>query len=652
MADKRNASMNTMAVRRAAASLAASAAMVVMASSAALAQSPPQGEPGRQPVPSTMPLYDPLGGPDLRNPMRADIAQCSLWYGGPAGTLLPQAGLQPPAPPPGIHGMVAAGWNSACSALYGLAQGSAMRDGAFARGMVYGERMGSYTAPGGTNVAFGHERRVYSLGAGLARPDGSFFSIDVTRAEKRGILYGGSQLDSRYFDATGVQLRARRTLEHPHLQALRFTASYTDFDRLNDNFTYRPLAGAQTLARFDRKVLAVDAGLDGASGPFAWTLGLSLRSDQRDATRYQGPLLAAQSPIIGNGRVTSLGASFDGRYALGGGRRILAGLRLDAVSAGMGRIDAAGYMTPGFGATPSPRQLFAATYGYAGDGSASEFNLGGSLRFEQDIAGDAGRWYAGLRRVVRTADPRERFFISFTPPMGQVLDPGPIHRTWIGNPGLRPEQHHLAETGFGWRSGGWELAGRAYGDRVTDFILWDRARGQNGVLRSDDINVFRNVDALIAGLEAKLRYRFAGGFWLGADGWLTYGQNLTDDRPVAQIPAAEAQLRAGWISDAVEVETRLRLVATQSRVDGNFRAGSGADGTGLPAAEQRTPGFATWDAALTWKPRPNVRLTVGVENILNTRYREHIERTDIDDPFTFNPVATGRSVYLRGLVRF
>ncbi len=93
-------------------------------------------------------------------------------------------------------------------------------------------------------------------------------------------------------------------------------------------------------------------------------------------------------------------------------------------------------------------------------------------------------------------------------------------------------------------------------------------------------------------------------------------------------------------------------LATQDRVDGNFRTGSGSDGTGLVGSEQRTPGFATVDAALTWKPRPNVRLTVGVENIFNTAYREHIERSDIDDPFTSTPTATGRSFYMRGLVRF
>ncbi|MBL8570236.1 MAG: TonB-dependent receptor [Phreatobacter sp.] len=610
------------------------------------------GEPtARLPIPATVSIYDSLGGPDLRNPLRTDIAQCSLWSGGPAGTLLPQGSDQPAFPRPGVHGAIGAGWNSACRALYGLAQGSVFRDGAFARATVYGERMGSYTAPDGSRVAFGHERRVYSAGAGFAQPDGSFISLDVTRAERRGTLYGGSQIDSRYFDATSVQMRGLRILEHPHLQSLRFSASYTDVDRLNDNFTCRPLVGAATLARFDRKALAADLALDGRMDRLAWTFVLFLRSDQRDATRYQGPLLAPQSPVIAGGRVTSYGASLDGRYDLGSGRRVLAGARLDLVSAGLGGIDETGYATPGFGATPTARQLFAATYGYAGGGSASEANLGGMLRLEQDIAAD-GRLYAGIRRVVRTADPRERYFISFTPQAGGTLNPGPIHRTWIGNPGLKPEQHHLAEVGFGWRSGGWELVARAYGDRVADFILWDRTRGQPGVLRADNVGIFRNVDAAIAGLEAKVRYRFASGIWLGADGWLTYGQNLTDDRPIGQIPAAEAQLRAGWVSQAIEIETRLRLVATQDRVDGNFRAGSGVDGTGLVGSEQRTPGFATLDAALTWKSRPNVRLTIGVENILDTAYREHIERTDIDDPFTYAPTATGRSVYLRGLVCF
>lgn len=71
-----------------------------------------------------------------------------------------------------------------------------------------------------------------------------------------------------------------------------------------------------------------------------------------------------------------------------------------------------------------------------------------------------------------------------------------------------------------------------------------------------------------------------------------------------------------------------------------------------PVPPQRLPGFATLDAQLTWRPMPNASITVGVENLLDRRYREAIERTDIDDPFTVNPRAPGRSLFARAAFQF
>ncbi len=602
-------------------------------------------------IPATQSIHDPLAGPDLRNVLRPDIAQCSLWYGGPAGTLTP-GGMTPPVPMPGVHGMLAAGGSSACGRSEVLGQASAFKDGAFMRAMHYRERAGGYDAPGGRRIPYGYERRILSGGLGFARADGSFIGLDATRAEKHDMRYAGAPIDTRFFDSTNLLLRSKLVLDHSIFKALRVNASWTDFDRENDNFSYRALVGAPTQAKFKRQVSSLDAMLDGRSLAMDWTLGLSFRQDWRDATRYQGPALAAQSSVIADGTVSIYGLSTEGTHALASDRRIKGGLKLDLVSASLSGIDKAGLVTPGFGPTPAPRSLFAATYGYTGNGSGTELNLGGSLRYEQDFDTQRGRWFTGVRRVVRTADQRERYFVSFTPPAGGALNPGPLHRTFIGNPGLSPEQHHIAEVGAGWAGRGWELATRAYGDRVVDFILWDRARGQAAITRADNVNVFRNVEALIAGLEAKARHRFGNGFWLGADAWLTYGENLTDRRALAQIPPAEAMLRAGWMNERLEVEGRWRLVATQARVDSFFRSGSGVDGTGLAGSPPRTPGFATVDASLSWKPLPNMKFTLGVENLLDKRYREHIERTDIDDPFTFNPIAAGRSVYARGMIRF
>lgn len=600
-------------------------------------------------LPAAPVIYDPLGGPDLRNPHRADLAQCSLWYGGPAGTLAPAGAVPPPAAPPGLHGMLAAGYASACRRTEALARVSASAGGAFVRATGYRESAGDYRDGDGRAVRYGHERAIYGAGFGFADPSGSFLAVDVGRAEKHDVPYANAPLDTRFFDATRVGARGQAVLDRGTLQAVRGALDYIHYDRENDNFTDRPLVGVPTLARFNRTSLKGDAEADLALGGLSWTIGLELARDHRDATRYQQAALVPQSRVMPDAQVTRIGARAEGRWRPTPDSRLVAGARFDIVDAGIGAIDAGGLVTPGFGPTPTPRALYARYYGYGGDGSAREANVSAKLRYERDFDGGAGQWFAAVRREVRTADPRERYFMSFTPPAGQALEPGPVHRTWIGNPLLAPEQHHLAEIGGGWSRGGWRAAVRGYADRATDFILHDRARGQAGILPTDNANIFRNVDAAIAGLDAMLGYRLPNGLYVNSTINVTVGENLTDGRPIAQIPPLEGSVRIGWTDSVWGIETSVRLVATQTRVDDYFRTGSGDDGDGLGTAPS---GFATIGLTLSWKPRPDLTLVAGIENLFDATYAEFIDRNDIDDPFYANPPSAGRSLFVRGLYRF
>ena len=539
--------------------------------------------------------------------------------------------------------------SSACGRAEWLTTASANYGGMFARGQSYLETAGNYTAPNGRRVRYGYHRAVLGAGVGVVRPDGSFLSFDISQANKRDALYAGAPMDTRRFDATTVALKGRSVLDGDVLKAIRLAASFTDFDRENDNFTYRALVGLPALARFDRKVTRLDGAVELAALGLDWTAGIDLHRDTRDATRFQGAALTAQSRVMPDARVTVLGFNVEALWQATPESRLRAGTRLDLVSASIGDPDASGLVTPGFGATPTPRSLFAQYYGARDLTPTDELNLGGRLRYERDFDGRAGQWYAAVRRHVRTADPRERYFVSFTPPTGAALEPGPVHRTWIRNPLLAPEQHHLGELGFRWSRDGWRVAARGFGDRAFDFILHDRARGQAGILMANDANVFRNVEAFIAGLEALAGYRFANGVFVnGTLNW-TYGQNLTDRRPIAQIPPLESSLRFGWSNESWIAESRMRMVATQTRLDAYFRTGSGDDGTGLGVAPG---GFTTVDLSLGWKPLPNVTITAGVENLLDRTYAEFIDRNDIDDPFMLNPVAAGRSFFLRASARF
>lgn len=582
-------------------------------------------------IPATKAIYDPAGGSGARNLPRFDQPLCLNWRGGPKGTLLPSDMTAPALPMPGKHGVIGLGYSSACDRSEALLSFSNRGDHAFVRGTIYSENKTGYTAADGSSVQNGSERLGISVGGGFFRPDGSFLSLDLRRMQRDKVRFAGASADTRLLEVSRADLAGKYVFDGGAINQLRFKATILDINKINDNFTYRTPAPQPLEVHVNRKTANIGLALDGGGGTFKWTLGAHYASDERDATRYMGPLLLSQSPNFADAKVAVTSLTADGTWALAHDQRIKAGLQFDYVDASLGGMDRTVTMP-----VPTPRQVFMATYGYAGTGSETESNIGGSLRYERDLADKTGLFFAGLSRKIRTADPRERYFTSIV---------GTPAGMWIGNPNLKPEKHHMLELGAGWKTGPWELAGRVYADYVDDFILWDRARGQAGVVAADGRNIFRNVDAFIGGVEASATYKFGNGFWAGGDIWLTRGENQTDHRAIGQIPAAEAALKLGWGNDTFSAQSRLRLVSASSRLDDNLTSGSGVDGAGLS-------GYGLLDVSATWKPKPNVAINFGIENILDKTYTPLIERSDIASPTMVSTTGSGRSVWVNATFKF
>ena len=587
-------------------------------------------------IPTTTAIYDPAGGDTGRNLQRFDQPVCMNWRGGPKGTLMP-SNMKPPAiPMPGKHGVIGLGYSSACDRGEALLSFSNRGENSFVRSTIYSENKGGYTAPDGSSVETSSNRLGFSVGAGVFRPDGSFLSLDLRRMERDKVRFAGAGVDTRLLEVSRADLAGKLVFGGGAVNQLRFKATFMDIDKINDNHTYRIPAPQPLEVHVNRKTADIGFALDGGGGAFKWTLGASYASDKRDGTRFMGPLMLSQSPNFADAKVAVTSLTADGTWALASDRRLKAGLRFDYVDASLGGMDRTVAMP-----TPTPRQVFMATYGYGGSGAETEANISASVRFERDLADKKGLFFAGLSREVRTADPRERYFTAISGnPLGM----------WIGNPNLKPEKHHMLEVGAGWKNGSWELAGRVYADHVSDFILWDRARGQAGVVAADGRNIFRNVDAFIGGVEASVKYKFGNGFWAGGDIWLTRGENTTDNRPIGQIPPAEAALKLGWARDNFSVQSRLRLVAKSTRLDDSILTGSGVDGNGMGGA--LGSGYGLLDISATWKPKPNIAVNFGIENVLDKAYTPLIERGDIYAPNRFNPTGSGRSVWVNATFKF
>ena len=105
------------------------------------------------------------------------------------------------------------------------------------------------------------------------------------------------------------------------------------------------------------------------------------------------------------------------------------------------------------------------------------------------------------------------------------------------------------------------------------------------------------------------------GHWLKAGLSVVRGTNNQLDEPLLQMPADELTLgweggvAAGWTMDVTG-----RFVRRQDRVATVFSRGS----------ENATPGFATADIGATWRYAKSQSLRIGVKNLFDREYHEHL----------------------------
>jgi len=298
-------------------------------------------------------------------------------------------------------------------------------------------------------------------------------------------------------------------------------------------------------------------------------------------------------------QIETWGLFAEARHALDARRGLTFGLRYDRVAASAGRRPLSISTHP---------LVPAATRDAAGQ-EQDENHLAALLRYEQALGG--GLWLnAGLSRTLRTADTTERYVLK-----AGKLPSGEGVVTWLGNPALEPEQHLQLDLGLEQRQGALTWGGNLFWDEVDDYILRDQmARNTSkGTVYSQ--TGYRNVSARLYGAEASLRWQLAPG-WTGTT-QLAYvrGENTSDDRNLAQMPPFNAQIgleheRGRWLAGG-----KLRLAAQQSEIDPQ----SGLD-------SEETDGYAVLDLYGRWQAHRQVTLSLGIDNLFDTDYAEHVNR--------------------------
>lgn len=499
------------------------------------------------------------------------------------------------------------------------------------RALASSEDRRSYTDGAGTQVRSSFVRDSASLLLGFAASAQQRSELSLDFSDTRDVLYAGAGMD-----APKDRLQAWKLAHSADFDrlSLRASAWRAEVDHVMDNFSLRAQTGMFMRVPATADSHGVELASDIAVGDWNLELGLQQAALERLAIRSAGMNAAAltmrNALLWPQAELERRGVFVEMRGPLSTRSSLTAGLRWDRFDADALRANEPVNMN-----LPAAASFYRSYYGTT-ELRRSDSGLGVLLRLDHRIDNDM-LLFAGASRSVRAADSSERYIAS-------TSGAGPTR--WIGNPGLENERHLQLDSGLIWSPGQTRYSAVLFVDRVGDYILRDRARGQAGLLLADGATVYRNIDAQLRGAEFEAEWRLGSIVKLEAQLDYVRGRNRSDQRALAQIAPLSFALRLSSATAAGEFSARLRGADRQSRVDA-----SGLTGSGLDA--RQTPGWMTLD--LGWSiEHAAQRVRIGIDNVFNRLYAEHLNRAN-QDPFNPDPIQVnepGRSLRISWEYRF
>lgn len=460
-------------------------------------------------------------------------------------------------------------------------------------------RSGDYQDGDGRAVHTGYDRWSANANA-VWTPDARTF-VEFSSARSDGeAAYADRSMDGVKFDRTNYALRARRTNLSPFVAAAEVHAYYNYVDHVMDNYSLRTFVSTammpgKSVSNPDRLTtgglaqveLTPTAALRVTTGVDTQRNVHKLRSTgNEDASPYEA------KPRGEDARFTQVGFFAEGRYDLADQRRLIAGARLDRWEVTDQRSKVQINMMTTF-ANPT-----------AGRTRDSDL-LSGFARYEQDLSTTPLTLYAGLGRVQRFPDYWEMIKNESA--------------TSVSAFGTKPETTTQFDTGAIYRHNGLELSVSLFAADIADYILVQSNYAKAAMMGTRSAIIARNVDASTYGGELGLGWLIADHWKLDASMACVHGENDTDGVPLAQMPPLEGRLALAYATDHWSVGGLLRAVAAQNRVAVNQGNIVGQD-IG-PSA-----GFAVLSLNASWQVHKSARVSVGLDNVLDQTYAEHISR--------------------------
>ncbi|MFH5831491.1 TonB-dependent receptor domain-containing protein [Halalkalibaculum sp. DA384] len=428
---------------------------------------------------------------------------------------------------------------------------------------------------------------------------------------QRNIDYPGRLLDADYFNSYNTSLAWNWQQSSGILQSAEIKIYYNYVDHGMDNDskpTAMPMEGRMPPFALD---VDVDASIGVAGGRAAvhlvpadfWNLevGADLYSANRNAVRTirrrDNGMLMFEDQMWPDATITDAGVFARAEHHF---TRIFS-------AAGTVRVDFVSATAASSRISDFFREQVSAELDH------TEMNLNGAFTLS---ANPNEHWVisAGIGSAVRTADATERYSDRIPASKAQTS------AEFTGDPGLRPERSTQVDLWIESHYPKWAFSFNAFTRFMDDYITIRATDLPKRLpLSPNTVYQYQNGKATFWGLESSVAYRFVPSLKTEVSARYLWGENRTAKEPALGVSPFGIDTRLRYENEGSQffAEGVLHIVSEQDRV-----------ATSL--GEQPTRGYTTADLKGGIDILRKLSLQVGINNIFDTRYVNHL---NANNPF-------------------
>lgn len=452
----------------------------------------------------------------------------------------------------------------------------------------------SYQDGAGDTVPSDWEKWNADLALGWTPNEDTWIELKGGKSDGEAV-YAGRSMDGSKFARESLGLHLQKKNVSEVIKKVEAQVDYSYNDHVMDNFRLRtPPTTTMTMngmsmtvpnkmeMEVTRRTLNARAAMTSEWDKVSLMTGIDSQRNKHGGNMIMYAMPSMSSPFKTNMEFESYGAFGELSYALNDQHKLVTGARIDQV-----KIDALELSDERKETLPS-----------------------GFIRMENQHPEHNAKSYIGLGYVERVPDYWELFSTAH----GNTGMSKPTFND------LDTEKTLQLDMGYQQEHGAFSLWTSAYTGLINDFILLSYHNHSTGHGHGSSFSAgAKNVDAIIAGAEAGMGYQFTDAIQADISTMYAWGEITDNNDPLPQIAPLEGRFNLRYVQDKYSLGLLWRAVAKQDRI--NLNKGNIV---GYDIGESK--GFSTLALNATYKVMKDVDLAVGVDNVMNKNYTEHLNK--------------------------